>query len=187
MSKKWLALGFVIVAFVGGILLLTLAVVPARAQCGEPHVPLCVNCHPEQAQVSAPGEWHSAHYSKAICIDCHGGNGYAAEEALAHEGLFANPLSDIYTDCHQCHPENYQTVASGYAATLNVTPGSCATPTPAPSGVYSGWSGGGHLTLPSTHAATAWMQSIAWIAGSVVLLAAFFFGLHWLDRHHVGR
>jgi hypothetical protein len=50
----------------------------------------------------------------------------------AHEGLIANPLTDIYTSCHGCHPDDYVTGADRFAVVLSVTPGSIATPTAVP-------------------------------------------------------
>jgi hypothetical protein len=184
MSTKWFVPGSIIVAFVAGILLLTVVALPVRAQCGEPQDLYCVNCHPEQAQFKATDEWHSSHYAIAACTACHGGNATAAEKDPAHEGLIANPLSDVYTGCHQCHPKDYQTVASGYAVKLDITPGSCATPTAVPVGNLPGGFSGGNLVLPSTaHATTAAAQSIGWIAASLAVLVLFFGGLGWLEKH----
>ncbi|TSA47431.1 MAG: hypothetical protein D4R46_01165 [Chloroflexi bacterium] len=188
MSTKWFVPGLIIVAFVAGILLLTVGAVPVRAQCGEPQDLFCVNCHPEQAQYKASDGWHSSHYSIASCTNCHGGNATAAEKDPAHEDLVANPLSDIYTSCHQCHPKDYQTVASGYAATLNVAPGSCTTPTPFPQGNLPGGFSGGNGILPSNHETIIILgQSIGWIAGSLAVLAVFFGGLSWLEKHRLSQ
>jgi hypothetical protein len=62
------------------------------------------------------------------------GNGAAA----AHQNLVANPLDDIYTNCHSCHPDDYQARAERFAAELGVTPGSSPTPTPVPVGLVVG-------------------------------------------------
>ena len=56
------------------------------------------------------------------------------DKALAHQGMIANPLSDIYTDCHSCHPDDYQVRAEVFALELGITPSSIPTPTPVPAG-----------------------------------------------------
>ena len=52
------------------------------------------------------------------------------DEDLAHQDMIANPLSDIYTNCHSCHPDDYQVRAEIFATELGITPGSIPTPTP---------------------------------------------------------
>ncbi len=113
------------------LVILTSLVMPFRAlaQCGEPPKSTCMTCHAKEAPVSEKGEWHIIHAGKDICVNCHGGNATAADKNLAHEGIMAQPLADIYTDCHSCHPD-YEARAAQFAPTLGVTPGSCATPTP---------------------------------------------------------
>jgi hypothetical protein len=188
MSKKWFVPGSIIVAFVSVILLLTVVALPVRAECGEPQDLYCIKCHAEQAQFKATDEWHSSHYSIAICTNCHGGNATTAEKDLAHESLVANPLSDVYTSCHRCHPTDYLTVVSGYAVKLDITPGSCATPTAIPLGTLPGGFTGGNLILPSTgHATTMAAQSIGWLAGCLTVLAIFFGGLRWLEKHQLSQ
>ena len=93
----------------------------AFAQCGSPQPSSCITCHAEKDPVIDRGEWHSAHASKDLCINCHGGNGSATDENLAHKDMLAQPLSDIYTNCHSCHPD-YVERAVPYAATLRITP-----------------------------------------------------------------
>jgi hypothetical protein len=107
-----------------------------QAQCGDvPPKSSCTNCHAQEYPVYGKGEWHSIHAYKDCCIDCHGGNGNTMDKNLAHQGLVANPLSDIYTDCYHCHPADYATRANLFAGELGVTPGSCPTPTGVPIGL----------------------------------------------------
>jgi len=191
MSVKRLLVIAIFVAIVVGIGCMFAAAEPVRAQCGEPKYPLCVDCHAEQASPGAADAWHSTHQSKATCINCHGGNGTAAGLTAAHAGMLPDPLSDIYTSCRQCHPQDYQTVASGYATTLNVTPGSCATPTPVAMGSLTGGSGSSsgnaNFNLPaSTLKSTATLPQVFWIIGCLVLLVVFIFGVTWLERHRLG-
>jgi hypothetical protein len=47
-------------------------------------------------------------------------------------GIISNPLEDVYTNCHACHPDEYWQRAAVFAAESNVTPASRATPTPVP-------------------------------------------------------
>ena len=85
------------------ILMLGVGILSVRAQCGEPQPSSCVTCHAQEDPVNEKGEWHIIHASKDVCINCHGGNAITMNKDLAHENLMANPLSDIYTDCHSCH------------------------------------------------------------------------------------
>ena len=158
---------------------------PVFAQCGDPQPSSCTTCHAQEDPVSNKGAWHSSHANEDICINCHGGNGTAMDKNLAHEGMVTQPLSDIYTDCHSCHPD-YVERAVPFAATLQITPSSCATPTPvAVSNVSSGLPPSS-MVLPSnlTSAASS-SQPFLFIAGGLAVLAFFFFGLGWLERHHV--
>ena len=84
--------------------------------------------------MSAQGVWHIDHARMDYCTNCHGGNISAIDKVRAHESLIADPLTDIYTDCRSCHPENYMVLAGYYAAILGVTPESSATATPVPAG-----------------------------------------------------
>jgi len=105
----------------------------ARAQCGDnPPDSLCITCHEKEAPVYGEGEWHNIHARNDCCTNCHGGNCSAIEKDLAHEGLGAHPLEDIYTNCYPCHPDDYEGRADRFAALLGVTPASRPTPTAVP-------------------------------------------------------
>ncbi len=129
MSRKWVFLGSSIIFLSVMVVLWIFTTPPANAQCGEPQPSSCTTCHTQEDPVSGNGEWHIIHASKDICINCHGGNATTMNKDLAHERLVANPLSDIYTDCHSCHPEDYAKRTKGFAIALGVTPGSAPTPT----------------------------------------------------------
>ena len=112
---------------------LSVSPLPVSAQCGvNPPHPSCVNCHEIQAPVDEGGEWHEVHARKDCCTNCHGGNCSAEEKERAHIGMIPNPLEDIYTNCHACHPDDYPQRAAVFAAELGVTPSSRETPMPAP-------------------------------------------------------
>ena len=97
--------------------------IPVSAQCGTgQQLSSCVNCHQQQAAFSGNGDWHRLHAGKNTCVDCHGGNPTALDEAQAHLGIFANPLTDVYTNCHTCHPSEFQQRAGSFAAILHTTP-----------------------------------------------------------------
>jgi hypothetical protein len=107
----------------------------ASAQCGDiPSSSSCFNCHEIQAvyPVYAKGDWHDIHAAKDCCWNCHGGNTQATDKDLAHVGIQLHPLTDVYTDCFACHPQDYQERAVRFAAILDVTPISQPTPTPHP-------------------------------------------------------
>lgn len=104
----------------------------AQAQCGEPPKSTCTTCHEKEDPVATKGEWHQIHAAKDICTSCHGGNATATDKAGAHQGMVTQPLSDVYTDCHACHPSDYVSRADRFATELGVTPASCPTPTAVP-------------------------------------------------------
>jgi hypothetical protein len=105
------------------------------------------------------------------------------DKDLAHEGLMAQPLADIYTDCHSCHPD-YEARAAQFAPSLDVTPGSCATPTPVVAGNIPGGPLSGNIAMPSNLVATASLPARFFIAsGGVAALAFFLLALGWLARH----
>src|SRR4030042_2999110 len=135
MSCKWLITQlFIGIIFLGfSVLVWVMTPLPAAAQCGVdlPPESSCITCHDQEAPVYENGEWHGIHARKDCCTNCHGGNCRAMDEDLAHQDMIANPLSDIYTNCHSCHPDDYQVRAEIFATELGITPGSIPTPTPA--------------------------------------------------------
>jgi len=134
MSRKWLIVLVLIgILFWGfSVLVWAMTPIPAAAQCGVdlPPESSCITCHDQEAPVYENGEWHGIHARKDCCTNCHGGNCRAMDEDLAHQDMIANPLSNIYTNCHCCHPDDYQARAEVFAVELGVTPGSIPTPTP---------------------------------------------------------
>jgi hypothetical protein len=137
MSPKRLLVLFLAAAFflALGLVIWAMAPIPAQAQCGDipPHSS-CITCHEKESPVNIQDEWHAVHASKDCCASCHGGNCVAIDKDLAHQGLVAQPLEDIYTSCYRCHPDDYQEKANQYALVLGINPGSRPTPTAVPSG-----------------------------------------------------
>jgi hypothetical protein len=129
-SKPWLIwIGAAMLA----VVIALWAALPGSAQCGEDFThSSCITCHQTQAPVYAEGEWHIIHARKDCCASCHGGNCTAMEKELAHQGMVARPLEDIYTNCYACHPEDYALRADRFAAILGVPVHSSSTPTPMP-------------------------------------------------------
>jgi hypothetical protein len=137
MSRKWFLVSKVIgIFFIAvGLALLASPPSPARAQCGDiPPKSSCITCHSQEDPVYGKGDWHDIHARKDCCVSCHGGNCSSMDKNLAHQGLIADPLIDTYTDCHSCHPDDYQARAERFAIVLNITPGSSPTATPIPLG-----------------------------------------------------
>jgi len=96
---------------------------PVSADCGTGSgSSSCVNCHQSPGSSISQGAWHTSHAGKSACIDCHGGNATTLDKAQAHIGVFGDPLTDVYTNCHACHPSDYAGRAGNFAKTLNVTP-----------------------------------------------------------------
>ncbi len=186
MSAKVLLRGFVVASLTLIILLIWVGTKHVRADCGGPQLSSCTTCHTQEDPVSGKGEWHSIHADKDICINCHGGNASTSDKELAHEDLTANPLNDIYTDCHSCHPIDYVTRASIFAPTLGVTPGSCATPTPFSVGNTFGVPPSRGFNIPINLVSTTHSSQPFLIAGAMMsILALFVYGLILLERHHV--
>jgi hypothetical protein len=187
MSPKVLFRWFFISALGVILLLLWVGTTPVRAQCGVPQPSSCTTCHAQEDPVSGKGEWHIIHASKDICINCHGGNGTTRNKDLAHESLTANPLNDIYTDCHSCHPD-YDMRAHIFASTLGVTPGSCATPTPVPVSNTSSQPPSGGINIPNNMVSiTSSPQPFLVIGAMLSILAFFVFALVLMERHHEQR
>jgi hypothetical protein len=184
MNTKFLFRRFFFTSLIGMIILLAVGIVPVCAQCEDPEPSSCASCHAQEDPVNEKGEWHIIHASKDICMNCHGGNGSAMDKDLAHESLTAHPLDDIYTDCHCCHTD-YDARAARFAPPLGVTPGSCTTPTPVPAGNIP--SDPPHDKIISTNLinTTPASQPIATIGEGLAILIIFFFGIGWLERHHV--
>jgi len=93
------------------------------AQCGTgQQVSSCKNCHELLTPAFSKSEWHSLHAGKNTCVDCHGGNATDMDKTQAHVGIFANPLTGVYTNCHSCHPSSYQDRAENFGEILHFTP-----------------------------------------------------------------
>lgn len=185
MSRKWFFLGSFITFLGVMVVLVILTASPVQAQCGVTQPSSCTTCHAQEDPVNGKGEWHIIHASKDICINCHGGNAAAMDKDLAHESLTANPLSDIYTDCHSCHPD-YDARAQVFASTMGVTPGSCATPTPVPVSNISGVPPSGGINIPTNLVSTTSSPQPFLIIGAMLsILALFLFVLVWMGRHQV--
>jgi hypothetical protein len=181
---RWL-LGFAFLISVT-ITLGILATSSVSADCGTPPKSSCISCHTPGNHVEVMGEWNSVHLAQDMCINCHGGNGSTMDKDLAHIGMVAQPLSDIFTNCHSCHPADYIARSDKLAAVLNVTPGSCGTPTAIAVYVESGGSHTGRtaLSLDNSGGIPLW-KSIAIISGVMVSLGLFLLGLGWLSHHRI--
>jgi hypothetical protein len=164
------------------------AVSPARvsADCGTPEKSSCITCHTEVEHSSEMGEWNNAHMNQDMCTSCHGGNGSTMDKDLAHAGLIVQPLSDIYNNCHSCHPSDYFEKSSQFASVLDVTPGNCITPTPAAIGNSYDKMPPGSGAVPSNLAEPGvHQQPFLWITGFLVTLVLFLAGLSWLSKNHL--
>ena len=178
MSRKWLiTLVFIGILFLGcSVLVWAITPIPAAAQCGSNPPPdsSCYTCHVEQDPVYENGEWHGVHARKDCCAKCHGGNCSTMDKDLAHQSLITNPLSDIYTNCHSCHPDDYQVRAEVFAIELGITPSSIPTPTPVPVGKVMA---SPLVILPSPISSQP--STFPWpaILGGLTIIVLFLFGI----------
>jgi len=132
MSGKnfWIFYGLGLICITAGLVLWAETPDSVQAQCGDiPPDSSCITCHEKDYPVFDQGEWHMLHGRKDCCAQCHGGNCSTMDKNLAHEGIVANPLEDIYTNCYHCHPDDYQVRADRFAVALGIKPGSRPTPT----------------------------------------------------------
>lgn len=175
---------WLVIAMLAGIVLLTLTVaVPARAQCEGPQASSCSTCHAQEDPVNENGEWHIIHANKDICTNCHGGNASTMDKDLAHENLTVQPLNDIYTDCHSCHPD-YIERADRFAPTLGITPSSCETPTPVPINNVANEPPSGNINVSTdVMNTTTQLKPPVVIAFFLAILSTFLLGLGWLEKH----
>jgi hypothetical protein len=184
MTRKWfIALVIVGILFLGSsVLIWGMTPTPAAAQCGSNPPPdsSCYTCHVEQNPIYESGLWHGVHARKDCCAKCHGGNCSTMDKDLAHQGMVSNPLSDIYTDCHSCHPDDYLERAEVFAGELGITPGSIPTPTPAPAGKLVASS---IVILPSSISGQT--STFPWpaILGGLTIIVLFLFGIITLMIH----
>jgi len=184
MSRKGffmtICLGILCLGF--GVLFWALTPSPVEAQCGSNPPPdsSCYTCHIEESPVAGNGEWHGIHAPKDCCARCHGGNCMSMDKELAHQDIILNPLSDIYTNCHSCHPDNYQELAAIFAAELDITPASISTPTPVPAGKVNAEK---LVILPTPTAATPSVVALPLEVGGMALIIIFMFGLVLFINH----
>jgi hypothetical protein len=185
MTRKWVLFRNIVAVILLGAGLLLWYSAPAQAQCGDtPEKSSCITCHAQENPVYQNGEWHGVHALKDCCANCHGGNCRAQEKELAHENLVAHPLEDIYTNCHACHPNDYQERAAQFALLLGVTPGSSPTATPVPAMPVVEHA----IVLPSTPSLPdSVTQPWIFILGGTGFTVLFLLGLWELARHLVAQ
>jgi hypothetical protein len=129
-NNTWIYCRRGMIFLVSGIILWAASAMPVHAQCGDiPPNSSCITCHEKDYPVFDQGEWHMLHGRKDCCAQCHGGNCSTMDKELAHQGIVANPLEDIYTNCYHCHPDDYQDRAGRFALALGISPNSRPTPT----------------------------------------------------------
>jgi hypothetical protein len=186
MTRRWsLITGLAIALLAVGITAWLSLPAVALAQCGEPPKSSCITCHEKEDPVATKGEWHQIHAAKDICTSCHGGNATAADQVGAHQTVVAQPLSDIYTDCHACHPDDYASRAGRFAVVLGVTPGSCPTPTAAPTSAST--AAPLLVTTPSSTPAAPASPSWPLMLSTLGVAGLFVLGLLALARHQLAH
>lgn len=183
MSRKWFFLGSVSLLLAALAIWVNLTASPAQAQCGDtPADSSCITCHEYQESdpVYGKGDWHEIHALKDCCWNCHGGNTKAQDKDLAHESMVAKPLTDIYTDCHGCHPDDYSERAGRFAAILGITPGSSPTATPVPTATAVEHD---IVILPTISPSSPSFQPWILVVGAAGVSMLFLLGLFELAKH----
>ena len=104
----WSAVGLVLVMAV-------LLVLPANATA--PTVrpadaatePACNTCHDNLYYLYDSGKAYCTTEARSRCVDCHGGDPAALDEATAHAGMIAHPVTNgDVSSCRDCHGEEYE-------------------------------------------------------------------------------
>jgi len=126
------------------------------------------------------GEWHEIHARKDLCWNCHGGNTQAQDKNLAHVEMTTDPLLDVYTDCHSCHPDDYIERGGGFAAILGITPGSSPTVTPVPVATVVEHE---MVILPTFSPSTPSFRPWILVLGAAGVSILFLLGLFELAKH----
>jgi hypothetical protein len=186
--KRTGSLRMILILFAGFVTLGLWIQSPMRvqAQCGDtPADSSCKTCHEKSAPVYGTGEWHDIHAGKDCCWNCHGGNTQVLDKDLAHEGMVVNPLQDVYTDCHACHPDDYQMRAERFGAALGISISSSEPPS-RPEPLQSKAQEGLQLIIlptpePVNVPAMLWHPEI----GLVLLACLVSLGFFLIERHRV--
>jgi hypothetical protein len=100
MLRRWIPLAVAVTA-------LATASRPARAQC-EADASSCVDCHEIQRRrpvLDDDRPWHRDHRFGDLCVACHGGDGAASAQPIAHAGR-RDPLADGVQSCGGCHTDH---------------------------------------------------------------------------------
>lgn len=149
---------------------------PVAGQCGSEPLPdsSCTTCHLVENPPDETDLWHGIHVAKDCCINCHGGNCRVSDKDLAHLGMTINPLQDIYTNCHSCHPDDYQERAEIFATELGIIPSSNATPTAVPT---SEDSKGSLVVLPVPVSTSPSTPPITFVLAGLAIITIFAMGL----------
>ncbi len=123
---------YLIPIFLGALLMagffILYSATPVNAQCGS-QASSCKDCHETQAAdpVNNDGTtWHTQHAQIDACVSCHAGNPQSTDKTQSHTGMVPW-YSDIKAGCASCHPDDYTTLAQGYATTLGETVGTSGT------------------------------------------------------------
>lgn len=104
----WSAIGSTLILAI--LLVLPASAAPSQARpedtAGEP---ACNTCHDNLYYLHDSGKAYCTNEARSRCVDCHGGDPVALDEASAHAGMVAHPVTngDI-TSCQNCHPQDYE-------------------------------------------------------------------------------
>ncbi len=117
----------------GGLLILSLATLPANAQVKALAADdSCRACHENLYLNYDTGKWCCMCGTQAQCTDCHAGTESAPDQTGAHQGLIANPLEGGDEICQSCHPADYPSRIEKFAAMGGINPTPLTLPTYVP-------------------------------------------------------
>lgn len=174
-SLKWLAICVVIGA-------LAFSAIPGHAESGSVaynrEESTCLSCHENLYYLYDTGKWFCVAQAPMRCVNCHGGDPTALDQAAAHLSRTAHPIiNGDTTTCQHCHvgdcAEHVQQFDRIAGISQNIKAATSMRPVSAA------------LEPTTKPAASEWNPIILlWSLGGVALLAACLGGLWLLRRHH---
>lgn len=176
---------FLLMMFILGFMNVLTAFAQSEAPVAES---ACATCHARLYVLQDTGKWYCNCKRRADCTVCHAGQADTFDEALAHQGLFANPVLDNPGACQSCHGDDYETYIQRFTQIAGVSgprrPGS--TYIPVALQIKEPVEAGGALVLAGRSFASWQLIGLGVLSG--LLLGVFLFGCRcWKQDQEAGR